>query len=56
MLPAFNSATERSIVTTKTSTQLVYEESLFRLCPDRGCVANSVGVSPLRLECGRLVL
>jgi hypothetical protein len=34
----------------------VYRESLFRLCPSVGRAANSVGVSPLRLECGRLVL
>ena len=29
---------------------------LFRLCPGSGRAANSVGVSPLRLVCGRLVL
>ena len=30
--------------------------SLFQCCPWSGRAANSVGVSPLRLECGRLVL
>ena len=35
---------------------LVYKESLFWIWPLLGRVANSVGVSPLRLVCGRLVL
>ncbi len=35
---------------------LVYKESLFQFCPWSGRAANSFGVSPLRLECGRLVL
>jgi len=35
---------------------LVYKESLFRLCPSVERDANSVGASPLRLECSRLVL
>ena len=35
---------------------LVHKESLFQFCPSLGRAANSIGVSPLRLECGRFVL
>lgn len=34
----------------------VHSESLFWLCPSMGRSENSLGVSPLRLECGRSVL